>query len=94
MFNRHTCMTQWLIGIFVRLLSSKDDLINCAGVGKRTLFIQSEFFPTPFLQFLFQFGDCHHDFHWSHIVEIQILQFRDHCIFCLLLKEGHLFSNL
>jgi len=31
-------MTQWLIGIFVRLLSSKDDLINCAGVGRRTLF--------------------------------------------------------
>jgi len=31
-------MTQWLIGIFVRSFSFKDDLINCAGVGKRTLF--------------------------------------------------------
>jgi len=42
-------MTQWLIGIFVRFLSSKDDLINYAGVGKRTLFNQLEFFPTPIL---------------------------------------------
>ena len=41
-------MTQWLIGIFVRFLSSKDDLINCAGVGRRTLLNLSEFFPTPF----------------------------------------------
>ena len=40
---------QWLIGIFVRFLSFKDGLINCAGVGKRTLFNKSEFFPTPFL---------------------------------------------
>ena len=47
MFDSNNIMTQWLIGIFVRFLSSKDDLINCAGVGKRTLFIQSEFFPTP-----------------------------------------------
>mgnify|MGYP000872625426 FL=1 len=42
-------MTQWLIGMFVRFLSSKDDLINCTGVGKRTLFNQSGFFPTPFI---------------------------------------------
>ena len=48
MFDRRKCKTQWLIGIFVRLLSSKDDLINCAGVGRRTLFNLSEFFPTPF----------------------------------------------
>ena len=41
-------MKQWLIGIFVRFLSSKDDLINCAGVGRRTLLNLSEFFPTPF----------------------------------------------
>ncbi|MDU4523231.1 MAG: hypothetical protein E7J10_02715 [Streptococcus parasanguinis] len=27
--------TQWLIGIFVRFLSSKDDLLNCAEVGRR-----------------------------------------------------------
>ena len=26
MYDRNNCMTQWLIGIFVRLLSSKDDL--------------------------------------------------------------------
>ena len=38
MFDRNNCMTQWLIGIFVRLLSSEDNLINFAGVGKRTLF--------------------------------------------------------
>ena len=38
MYDRNNCMTQWLIGIFIRFLSSKDDLINCAGVGKRTLF--------------------------------------------------------
>ena len=49
-------MTQWLIGIFVRFLSSKDDLINCAGVGRLKrfgepfqLFYFTEFFPTPFL---------------------------------------------
>ncbi|AND00648.1 hypothetical protein A6M16_09175 [Streptococcus suis] len=29
---------QWLIGRFVRVLHSKSGLINCAGVGKRTLF--------------------------------------------------------
>ena len=40
-------MTQWLIGIFVRFSSSKDDLINCAGVEKRTLLNQLEFFSTP-----------------------------------------------
>ncbi|HEL1563546.1 hypothetical protein J8K62_01565 [Streptococcus suis] len=28
---------QWLIGRFVRVLHSKSDLINCAGVGRRTL---------------------------------------------------------
>ncbi|NQO20299.1 hypothetical protein HO979_10215 [Streptococcus suis] len=28
---------QWLIGRFVRILHSKSDLINCAGVGRRTL---------------------------------------------------------
>ena len=38
MYARNNCMTQWLIGIFIRFLSSKDDLINCAGMGKRTLF--------------------------------------------------------
>ena len=37
-YNSNNYMTQWLIGIFVRFLSSKDDLINCAGVGRRTLF--------------------------------------------------------
>ena len=47
MYDRNNCMTQWLIGIFIPFLSSKDDLINCAGVGKRTLFNQPEFFPTP-----------------------------------------------
>lgn len=25
-----------VIGLFLRFLSSKDDLINCAGVGRRT----------------------------------------------------------
>ena len=48
MYDRNNCMTQWLIGIFIRFLSSKDDLINCAGVEKRTLLNQLEFFPTPF----------------------------------------------
>ena len=47
-------MTQWLIGIFVRLLSSKDDLINCAGVGKRTLLTSWSSFPLPFYLFF-----CH-----------------------------------
>ncbi|CYW18896.1 dihydrofolate reductase [Streptococcus suis] len=28
---------QWLIGRFVRVSHSKSDLINCAGVGRRTL---------------------------------------------------------
>ena len=28
MFDRNKCKTQWLIGIFVRLLSSKDDLMR------------------------------------------------------------------
>ena len=37
-FNRNNCMAQWLIGIFVRLLSSKDEPNQlCGGVGKRTL---------------------------------------------------------
>ena len=26
MYDRNNCMTQWLIGIFIRFLSSKDDL--------------------------------------------------------------------
>ncbi|HFI0423317.1 TPA: hypothetical protein ACGOZR_002256, partial [Streptococcus suis] len=43
---------QWLIGRFVRVLHSKSGLINCAGVGRRTLFILVEFFPTPSLQIL------------------------------------------
>ncbi|MDW8733370.1 hypothetical protein Q7W06_11270, partial [Streptococcus suis] len=30
---------QWLIGRFVRVLHSKSDLINCAGAGRRTLFL-------------------------------------------------------
>ncbi|EQC75931.1 hypothetical protein HSISM1_252 [Streptococcus sp. HSISM1] len=38
MFDSNNIMTQWLIGIFVRFSISKDDLINCAGVGRRTLF--------------------------------------------------------
>ena len=38
MLDRSNYMTQWLIGIFVRFSSYKDDLINCAGVGIRTLF--------------------------------------------------------
>ena len=53
-------MTQWLIGIFVRLLSSKDNLINCGGgddeqigykfVLSRSLFLyDSNFFSTLFL---------------------------------------------
>lgn len=36
MFDKNNSMTQWLIGIFVRLLSSKDNLINCAGARRRT----------------------------------------------------------
>ncbi|HFI0649474.1 TPA: hypothetical protein ACGO24_000792 [Streptococcus suis] len=38
---------QWLIGRFVRVSHSKSDLINCAGVGIRTLLLIVEFFPTP-----------------------------------------------
>ncbi|HFU4459482.1 TPA: cation diffusion facilitator family transporter [Streptococcus suis] len=38
---------QWLIGRFVRVLHSKSNLINCVGVGRRTLSNQVEFFPTP-----------------------------------------------
>ena len=40
-------MTQWLIGIFVHFKSSKDDLINCAGVGRLKRFGE------PFQLFLF-----------------------------------------
>ncbi|MBS8057709.1 hypothetical protein F6P88_01345 [Streptococcus suis] len=41
---------QWLIGRFVRVFHSKSGLINCAGVGRRTLLILVEFvFPLPFL---------------------------------------------
>ncbi|CYW52519.1 peptidase M10A and M12B matrixin and adamalysin [Streptococcus suis] len=36
-----------MIGRFVRVLHSKSDLINCAGVGRRTLSRLVEFFPTP-----------------------------------------------
>ena len=36
---RDNILTQWLIGRFVRVLHSKSDLINCAGVGRRTLFL-------------------------------------------------------
>ena len=44
---------QWLIGRFVRVLHSKSDLINCAGVGRRTLFfIWSSSFPLPLHVFL------------------------------------------
>uniref|UniRef100_UPI001EE70D6A hypothetical protein n=1 Tax=Streptococcus suis TaxID=1307 RepID=UPI001EE70D6A len=32
---------QWLIGRFVRVLHSKSVLINCAGAGRRTLFLTS-----------------------------------------------------
>ena len=48
MFDKNNSMTQWLIGIFVRFLSSKDSLINCAGVGKRTLLISRSSVPLPF----------------------------------------------
>ncbi|AER22172.1 hypothetical protein SSUST1_1825 [Streptococcus suis ST1] len=44
---------QWLIGRFVRVLHSKSDLINCAGVGRRTLFRQVEFFPTPISKLIY-----------------------------------------
>ena len=54
MYDRNNCMTQWLIGIFIRFLSSKDDLINCAGVGKRTLLTSWSSFPLPFYLFF-----CH-----------------------------------
>jgi len=54
--DKNKYMTQWLIGIFVHFISSKDDLINCAGVGRLKrfgepfhLFYFTEFFPTPFL---------------------------------------------
>ena len=40
-------MAQWLIGIFLRFLSSKDDLINCAGMGKLTFLTCLKFFPAP-----------------------------------------------
>ena len=38
---------QWLIGIFVRLLSSKDNLINCAG-ARQNKFISNLFCLAPF----------------------------------------------
>ena len=41
-------MTQWLIGIFIRFLSSKDDLINCAGVENELFFTSQSSFPLPF----------------------------------------------
>ena len=73
-------MTQWLIGIFVHFISSKDDLINCAGVGRLKrfgepfqLFYFTEFFLTPF--FLAQF--CNDFFQ---------LGFR--------MNSSHLFDNL
>ena len=43
---------QWLIGRFVRVLHSKSDLINCAGVGRRTLLTICEFCPTPIKGYL------------------------------------------
>ncbi len=48
---------QWLIGRFVRVLRSKSGLINCAGVGRRTLFELVEFFPTPFISILLRLVD-------------------------------------
>ncbi|OLF49068.1 hypothetical protein BU200_09340 [Streptococcus acidominimus] len=38
---------QCLIGRFVRVSHSKSDLINCAGVGRRTIFQPVEFFLLP-----------------------------------------------
>ena len=45
--DRNKYMTQWLIGIFVHFKSSKDDLINCPGVGRLKRFGE------PFQLFLF-----------------------------------------
>ncbi|HFI0648587.1 TPA: hypothetical protein ACGO32_002276, partial [Streptococcus suis] len=41
---------QWLIGRFVRVSHSKSDLINCAGVGRRTLLDCSSSFPLPLIK--------------------------------------------
>ncbi len=43
------CSCQHLSAVvdWVRVSHSKSDLINCAGVGRRTLFDLVEFFPTP-----------------------------------------------
>ena len=48
MYDRNNCMTQWLIGIFIRFLSSKDDLINCAGWENELFFTSQSSFPLPF----------------------------------------------
>ncbi|HGA1472501.1 TPA: hypothetical protein ACIRK7_001164, partial [Streptococcus suis] len=45
---RVNILAQWLIGRFVRVSHSKSDLINCAGVERRTLFKLVDVFPTPF----------------------------------------------
>ncbi|MFH6663124.1 hypothetical protein QE629_07365, partial [Streptococcus suis] len=45
---RANISAQWLIGRFVRVLHSKSDLINCAGVRRRTLFLP---FVKPFKVF-------------------------------------------
>ncbi len=42
---------QWLIGRFVRVWHSKSDLIKCAGVGRRTLFLTGRVLPTPSIFF-------------------------------------------
>ncbi|RRR52382.1 hypothetical protein EI999_04460 [Streptococcus suis] len=42
---------QWLIGRFVRISHSKSDLINCAGVRRRTLFDKWSSFSLPISNF-------------------------------------------
>ncbi|MFM0760195.1 hypothetical protein P7J26_08350, partial [Streptococcus suis] len=46
---------QWLIGSFVRVSHSKSDLINCAGVGRRTLFL-------PFVKSIKVFDEKYFEF--------------------------------
>ena len=43
-------MTQWLIGIFVRFSTSKDDLIDCAGWEDELFLISWSTFPLPFFR--------------------------------------------
>ena len=55
MFDRNNYMTQWLIGIFVRFLSSKDNLINCAGARRRTNLEINLFCLAPFFLYISNF---------------------------------------